>query len=118
MEAEFSTNFLLLDFLVQSSLENFEVQNNLLAGSIPEQLSGLANIELFRIDGNRGIFGSMPESVCDTFGSTTISYSDCGSQSFECECCTFCCEGGVCECNVEDVEICGEDFSGVKVPFL
>lgn len=101
-----------------NKMKNFEVQNNLLAGSIPTQLAGLASIELFRIDGNNGIFGSMPESVCDTFGSTAISYSDCGSQSFECHCCTFCCDGGLCECNVEDIDICGEDLSGARVPFL
>ena len=95
------------------------MQDNLLAGSVPAELSGLASIELFRIDGNSGIFGSMPDSVCDTFGLTTaISYSDCSLDNFECECCTFCCEGGICECNIDDVDICGEDLTGARAPFL
>jgi len=100
-------------------MKNFEVQDNLLAGSVPAELSGLASIELFRIDGNSGIFGSMPDLVCDTFGQTiAISYSDCGLDNFECECCTFCCEGGICECNIDDVDICGEDLTGARAPFL
>jgi len=97
---------------------NFEIQHNLLAGSIPEELAGLVNIELFRIDGNTGIVGSMPESVCDTFGTRTISYSDCGSKQFGCECCTYCCVGDYCECNVADANICGEDLTGARTPFL
>jgi hypothetical protein len=98
---------------------NLEVQNNLLAGSIPDQLSSLTNIELFRIDGNPGISGSIPESVCDAFlGKTAISYSDCGLESFECNCCTYCCSAGICECNIADVDICGEDVRGVRTPFL
>jgi len=101
-----------------NKMKNFEVQDNLLAGSVPAELSGLASIELFRIDGNSGIFGSMPDSVCNTFGSITISYSDCGLDNFECECCTYCCEGGMCECNIDDVDVCGEDLTGVRMPFL
>lgn len=95
------------------------MQDNLLAGSVPAELSGLASIELLRIDGNSGIFGSMPDAVCDTFALTTaISYADCGLESFECECCTFCCEGGICECNIDDVDICGDDLTGARAPFL
>ena len=109
-----TANFQLAYFL----LGNFEVQNNLLAGSIPKQFSGLKNIELFRIDGNAGVIGSIPESVCDTFGTTTISYSDCRLESFECECCTYCCAGGICECNISDADICGEDLTGARAPFL
>jgi len=101
-----------------NKIRNFEVQNNLLAGSIPTQLSGLKSIELFRIDGNFGIIGSIPGSVCDTFGNTAISYSDCSLESFECECCTYCCEGGICECNILDADICGGDLTGARVPFL
>ena len=97
---------------------SFEVQNNLLAGSIPVELSSLTNIELFRIDGNSGVVGSMPVAVCDTFGITTISYSDCGLESFECDCCTYCCVGGLCECNVADADICGEDLTDARAPFL
>jgi len=100
------------------NMRNFEIQHNLLAGSIPEELAGLVNIELFRIDGNTGIVGSMPESVCDTFGTRTISYSDCGSKQFGCECCTYCCVGDYCECNVADANICGEDLTGARTPFL
>jgi len=102
-----------------NKMRNFEVQNNLLAGSIPTNLSGLINIELFRIENNAGITGSLPESVCVTFDSiSAITYSGCGLESFECDCCTYCCEGGVCECNVADADICGEDLTGVRAPLF
>ena len=75
------------------------------------ELSGLDKIELFRIDGNLGIVGSMPVTVCDTFiNITTISYSECGLDSFVCDCCTYCCVEGLCECNVSDADICGDDM--------
>jgi hypothetical protein len=87
---------------------SFKVQNNLLEGTIPPALSGMQGIEEFRIDGNPMISGSMPAEVCQTFGNTTVSYSDCGQDNFECECCTFCCNGGLCECNIDDADLCAE----------
>jgi len=89
-----------------------------LAGFISEELSGLTNIELFRIDGNVGIIGSLPELVCDTFGTSTISYSDCGLESFQCDCCTYCCNGEGCECNIDDADVCGDDLTDARTPFL
>lgn len=95
------------------------MQNNELAGTVPPELSGLTEIELFRIDGNPGIVGSMPEAVCETFGISTVSFSDCGGSdlapSFECECCTFCCTGGLCECNIDDADLCAESLIPDKV---
>ncbi|KAG7354028.1 hypothetical protein IV203_003384 [Nitzschia inconspicua] len=85
-------------------MRSFEVQNNNLAGTVPSELSGLTEIELVRIDGNPGFFESMPGAMCETLGTTTVSFSDCGNEIFdsECECCTICCTGGLCECNVAD----------------
>ena len=85
------------------------MQNNLLEGTVPSAFSGLEGIEEFRIDGNPGITGSMPAPVCEVFGNTTVSYSDCSPQgNFECECCTFCCNEGLCECNIDDADLCEE----------
>ena len=90
--------------------------NNSLDGTVPSAFSGLEGIEEFRIDGNAGIFGSMPAPVCDTFGNTTVSYSDCSAQgNFECECCTFCCNAGLCECNIDDADLCEEAVVSEKV---
>jgi hypothetical protein len=87
-------------------------------GTVPPEFSGLTEIELFRIDGNSGIFGSMPDAVCETFGTTTVSYSDCGVENFACECCTFCCSEELCECNIEDADLCAESLVLDRVPEL
>ena len=89
-------------------------------GQIPTELSGLNSIELFRIEGNIGIVGSMPVAVCDTFVRvTTISYSDCGLDSFVCDCCSYCCADYICECNVSDADICGDDLTeDARVPVM
>jgi hypothetical protein len=93
-------------------------QNNNLVGTVPPELSGLTEIEVFRIDGNPGIVGIMPTEVCETFGLTTVSYSDCGDETFACECCTFCCSGGLCECNIEDADLCADSLLIDGVPEL
>lgn len=65
----------------------------------------------FRVDENEAIEGSMPEAVCATFAANpaTISYADCAATRFECECCTFCCADGLCECNAADETICDSE---------
>lgn len=97
---------------------SLQLQNNLFVGTVPPEFSGLAGIELFRIDGNPGMFGSIPPEVCLTFGNSTVSYSDCGEQSFRCECCTFCCSEGLCECNIQDPDLCAEQLVIGRVPEL
>ncbi len=92
------------------------MQNNFLAGTVPPEYAALSSVGLFRIDGNPGIVGSMPVAVCQTFGTTAVSYSDCGMETFVCECCTFCCNDGLCECNVDDATRCADDSELARVP--
>ncbi|CAJ1930823.1 unnamed protein product [Cylindrotheca closterium] len=92
-----------IGFLVD--MQNLQLNNNRLIGRVPRQYDAIRDMRLLRIDGNL-LTGEMPTSVCDSFTDRTISYSDCGTQAFQCPCCTFCCIGSSCTCNVDDESIC------------
>lgn len=37
-----------------------------------------------------------------------MSYADCATTDFDCECCTYCCNEDACTCNTDDEQLCTE----------
>jgi len=94
-------------------MQNLLLNNNRLVGRVPGEYDTIKDMRLLRIDGNQ-LSGEMPLNVCDSFTDRTISFADCGTKSFQCSCCTFCCSGQLCACNVDDESICTKGFLGLE----
>lgn len=86
-----------------TSLTRLSLQANNLKGSIPDQLGALLGLDQVRLDSNN-LTGEVPDTVCYAFSASQPRfYSDCAGSSPEIicpayPCCTYCCEGGTCEC--------------------
>lgn len=72
-------------------------QNNL-SGEVPDTFRHMHQLQMLRIDNNQ--FEGNADAVCtDVPESLGIFTSDCGSGSFECPCCSNCCDDPTAQCN-------------------
>jgi hypothetical protein len=71
------------------SSAGLSVFDNFLSGTIPTELSGLANLQLIYLDDN-DLIGSVPDGICQL--DLEEFWSDC--EETQCLCCTTCCSDG------------------------
>lgn len=76
------------------------LEGNFFAGELPQQISALSQLRVFRIDEN-DLTGAVPNALCSIFDLTQpVAYADCDEIS--CPCCSHCCvDGQGCTCVVE-----------------
>ncbi|CAB9504710.1 receptor-like protein kinase [Seminavis robusta] len=92
-----------------TSLSKMDLSNNQFFGRLPEELSALTGLYQFDIHGNDGLYGQIPQAVCDTAHRHTdaaeevIVKADCRmveliTENINCpkDCCTECCYEGKC----------------------
>jgi len=81
-----------------TQLRQFRISGNRIAGNLPDSLSALSQLRVFRIDEN-DLTGEVPPALCQSIDvAEAVAYADC--QEIACPCCTHCCVGGLCECQV------------------
>merc|ERR1711935_411919 len=84
-------------------------------GTVPSSIGSIQELRSFTLHGNL-ITGTLPDEICEDKRTVDLNYrmnlmSDCHGRTFDCPCCTTCCnEQKLCCPNVTNSPWCQEYF--------